>query len=138
MNDIFMRYKLDELAVGFYDSDVNAAGLHFFKGKQLVEKSKVLKFLKRMPKGANLHFHYSASVSSEWMVRNISYMPGMLRCTNNLGVNVLSFRRAPLSHGCATQYVRVSDERFRSVSLAAYDRSFEKLINLYTPTLESE
>ncbi|XP_049303367.1 adenosine deaminase 2 [Bactrocera dorsalis] len=138
VNDIFMRYKLDELGAGFYDSDVNAAGLHFFKAKRLVEKSKVLRFLKRMPKGATLHLHHSASVSSEWMVRNISYMPGMLRCTNNLGVNVLSFRRTPRDHGCVTQYVRVSDERFRSVSPVAYDRSFEKLINLYTPTPETD
>uniref|UniRef100_A0A0A1WXA6 Adenosine deaminase n=1 Tax=Zeugodacus cucurbitae TaxID=28588 RepID=A0A0A1WXA6_ZEUCU len=135
-NDIFMRYKMDELGAGFYDSDVNAAGLHFFKGKKLVEKSKVLKFLKRMPKGAILHLHNTASVSSEWMVRNISYMPGMLRCTNIFGVSILSFRRTPRDHGCVTQYVRVSDERVRSVNPAAYDRSFEKLINLYTPTPE--
>ncbi|XP_054725378.1 adenosine deaminase 2 [Anastrepha obliqua] len=135
-NDIFMRYKLDELGAGFYDSDVNTAGLHFFKGKKLVEQSQVLKFLKRMPKGAILHLHNTASVSSEWVVRNISYMPGLLRCTNKDGSSIMSFRRAPLEHGCASQYVRVSDERARSINPAAYDRNFEKLINLYTPVPE--
>ncbi|XP_017486551.1 PREDICTED: adenosine deaminase CECR1-like [Rhagoletis zephyria] len=136
VNDMFMRYKYDELGAGFYDPDVNAAGLHFFKGKKLVEQSKVLKFLKRMPKGAILHLHNTASVSSEWMVRNISYMPGLLRCTNKEGTSILSFRRTARDHGCATQYVRVSDERARSLSPATYDRSFEKLINLYTPVPE--
>lgn len=133
-----MRYKFDELAAGFYDSDVNAAGLHFFKGKPLIDKSNVLKFLKRMPKGANLHMHNSASVSSDWMVRNISYMPGLLRCTNKEGISILSFRRTPREHGCVTQYVLVNEERFRSISPAVYDRSFEKLINLYTPKPDCE
>ncbi|XP_020717826.1 adenosine deaminase 2-like [Ceratitis capitata] len=133
-----MRYKFDELAAGFYDSDVNAAGLHFFKGKPIVDKSNVLKFLKLMPKGANLHMHNSASVSSDWMVRNISYMPGLLRCTNKEGISILSFRRTPREHGCVTQYVLVNEERFRSISPAVYDRSFEKLINLYTPKPDSD
>ncbi|XP_067632402.1 adenosine deaminase 2-like [Eurosta solidaginis] len=136
VNKMFMRYKLDELGAGFFDADVNAAGLHFFKGKKLVEKSKILKFLKRLPKGANLHLHPTASVSSEWVVRNISYTPGLLRCTDKNGVSILSFRRTPSKHGCITKYVLVKDERRRSLSPAGYDRGFEKLINLYTPVPE--
>ncbi|XP_037953887.1 adenosine deaminase 2 [Teleopsis dalmanni] len=137
VNELFMKYKLEELAKGYRNPDVNAAGLHFFKAKPLIEHSKVFQFLRRMPKGATLHMHNSASVSSEWVVRNISYMPGLLRCTNKDGVSVLSFRRS-LDLGCETQSVYVAEERLRSISPMAYDRNLEKLINLYTPVPEIE
>ncbi|XP_015037138.2 adenosine deaminase 2 isoform X1 [Drosophila pseudoobscura] len=137
-DDIFMQYKLGELAQGFRNAEQNAAAMHFFKAKQLIDRSGVFRFLQKMPKGAVLHLHNSASVSSKWVVKNMSYMPGMLRCTTDKGRSVLTFRRAPKEHECQSQYVRVSDERRSSIDPLVYDQNFERLINLYTPVPELE
>lgn len=136
VNEILIKYKYDELTRGFKEPTKNAAGLHFFKAKPIIDRSKVFKLIKQMPKGALLHTHTAATVSSEWVVKNIFYMPGLLRCTTDKGVSILSFRKLPEKHSCTTQYVKVNDERIRSISYAEYDRALEKLINLYTPKPE--
>ncbi|XP_020817751.1 adenosine deaminase CECR1 [Drosophila serrata] len=138
VDDIFMEYKLGELSQGFRNAEQNAAALHFFKAKPLIDRSGVFRFLQKMPKGAVLHLHNTASVSSKWVVQDISYMPGMLRCTTATGRSVLSFRRTPKEHQCQSQYVRVADERQNSVDRQVYDQNFERLINLYTPVPELE
>uniref|UniRef100_A0A1I8PP88 Adenosine deaminase n=2 Tax=Stomoxys calcitrans TaxID=35570 RepID=A0A1I8PP88_STOCA len=138
VDEIFLKYKYDELARGFHDSDHNTAALHFFKAKPIIDRSKVFHFLQHMPKGALLHTHTSASVSSKWVVQNIFRMPGLLRCTRKDGISILTFRQMPQKHGCVTQYVSVNEERSHSVSAVEYDQALERLINLYTPTPELE
>ncbi|KAI8044491.1 hypothetical protein M5D96_000660 [Drosophila gunungcola] len=138
VDDIFMEYKLGELAQGFRNAEQNAAALHFFKAKPLIDRSGVFRFLQKMPKGSVLHLHNSASVSSKWVVDDLSYMSGLLRCTTATGRSVLTFRRSPQKHKCQSQYVRVSDERRNSLDRQVYDRNFERLINLYTPVPELE
>lgn len=138
VDDLFMQYKLGELAQGFRNADQNVAGMHFFKGKPLIDRSSVFKFLQQMPKGAVLHLHNSAAVSSKWVVQNMSYMPGMLRCTDAEGRSRLSFRRAPKLHKCTSQYVYVADERRSSIDPVLFDENLEKLFNLYTPVPERE
>ncbi|XP_073829038.1 adenosine deaminase 2-like [Musca autumnalis] len=138
VDEIFLYYKSHELAKGFEDPEQNPSGMHFFKAKPLIERSQVFHFLQKMPKGAVLHAHTSATVSSKWVVRNIFYMPGLLRCQNKDGVSILTFRRRPEYHGCATEYVSVSEERSHAASAEAYDRALEGLINLFTPMPELE
>ncbi|KAH8414660.1 hypothetical protein KR215_011734, partial [Drosophila sulfurigaster] len=138
VDDLFMQYKLGELAQGFRNAEQNAAAMHFFKAKPLIERSAIFRFLQQMPKGAVLHLHNTASVSSKWVVQNMSYMPGMLRCTNAQGRSRLSFRKAPKEHGCSSQYVLVADERRNSIDPALYDENLERLFNLYTPVPELE
>uniref|UniRef100_A0A1I8NZC1 Adenosine deaminase n=1 Tax=Stomoxys calcitrans TaxID=35570 RepID=A0A1I8NZC1_STOCA len=138
VDEIFLKHKYDELARGFNDSDQNAAALHFFKAKSLIDRSKVFHFLQQMPKGALLHTHTSAAVTSKWVVQNIFQMPGLLKCTRKDGISILTFRQLPQKHGCVTQYVSVNEERNLSVSAVEYDQALEKLINLYTPTPELE
>lgn len=136
VDDIFMEYKLGELAQGFRNAEQNAAALHFFKAKPLIDRSAIFRFLQKMPKGSVLHVHNTASVSSKWVVDDLSYMPGLLRCTTATGQSILSFRRTPKEHKCQSQYVLVSDERRNSLDRQVYDRNFERLINLYTPVPE--
>ncbi|ALC46795.1 Adgf-C [Drosophila busckii] len=138
VDDLFMQYKLGELAQGYRNADQNAAAMHFFKAKPLIDRSTVFKFLQQMPKGAVLHVHNTAAVSSRWVVQTLSYMTGLLRCTNAQGQSRLSFRRAPREHGCTSQYVAVADERRNSLDPSVYDENFERLINLYTPVPEIE
>lgn len=136
VDDLFMQYKLGELAQGYRNADQNTAAMHFFKAKPLIDRSAIFKFLQQMPKGAVLHLHNTAAVSSKWVVQNLSYMPGMLRCTDSEGRSRLTFLRAPKMTKCASQYVRVADERRNSIDPALYDENFERLINLYTPVPE--
>ncbi|XP_037898624.1 adenosine deaminase 2-like isoform X1 [Glossina fuscipes] len=135
---IFMKYKIEELKEGSHHPSKNAAGMHFFKAKPLIERSKVFRFLQQMPKGALLHLHNTAGVSSEWIVRNLSQLTGLLRCIDQRGINILTFRENPERHKCTTQYVAVNEERQKSRSQADYNRSFENLINLYTKRPELE
>lgn len=135
-DDLFMQYKLGELAQGFRNAEQNTAGMHFFKAKPLIDRSAVFRFLQQMPKGAVLHLHNTAAVSSKWVVQNMSYMPGMLRCTDAQGRSRLAFRRAPKEHSCTSQYILVAEERRNSIDPALYDENFEKLFNLYTPVPE--
>ncbi|KAH8295425.1 hypothetical protein KR018_011011, partial [Drosophila ironensis] len=137
-NEIFMQYKREDLEQGVRDEEQNAAALHFFKAKPLIDRSRVFRFLREMPKGAVLHLHNSASVSSSWVVQNISYMQGMLRCTTTSGETLLTFRRTPKEHNCQSEYILVSDERASASNPKDYDQNFERLINLYTPTPEVE
>ncbi|KAH8327271.1 hypothetical protein KR074_009192, partial [Drosophila pseudoananassae] len=138
VNEVFMNYKIKEIDHGLENEEENAAELHFFKAKPLIDKSKVFQFLRRMPKGGLLHLHNSASVSSEWVVNNISYYPGMLRCTTTKGKTVLTFRRAPAKHKCQSEYVLISDERGNASDPQVYDQDFEHFINMYTPYPEQE
>ncbi|KAH8337359.1 hypothetical protein KR059_008321, partial [Drosophila kikkawai] len=138
VDDIFMEYKFGELSQGFRNAEQNAAALHFFKAKPLIDRSVVFNFLQKMPKGAVLHLHNTASVSSKWVVQNLSYMSGMLRCTTATGHSVLTFRRLPKEHKCQSQYVLVADERKNSVDRQVFDNDFERLINLYTPVPQLE
>ncbi|XP_061393073.1 adenosine deaminase 2-like [Musca vetustissima] len=137
VNDIFLRLKSEELSNGFNNAEQNAGAMHFFKAKPLIEASPVFQFLQQMPKGALLHVHTSASVSSKWVVKNLFYMPGLLRCVRADGVSVLSFRHMPDKHNCVTEYVEVNKERQQfSAGPEEYDRAMEALINLYTPQPE--
>uniref|UniRef100_D3TQW4 Adenosine deaminase n=1 Tax=Glossina morsitans morsitans TaxID=37546 RepID=D3TQW4_GLOMM len=138
VDKIFMKYKIEELEEGSRDPLKNAASMHFFKAKPLIERSKVFRFLQQMPKGALLHLHNTAGVSSEWIARNLSQLTGLLRCIDQKGINILTFRENPEKHKCSTQYVAINEERQKSQSQAAYNRSFENLINLYTERPELE
>nr|XP_043067539.1 adenosine deaminase 2-like [Drosophila bipectinata] len=80
VNRIFMGFKDKELTRGLRHEDQHTAALHFFKAKSMIEKGDVFLFLKMMPKGALLHVHDTAAVSSKWVIKNLTYMPGMLRC----------------------------------------------------------
>ncbi|XP_044570074.1 adenosine deaminase 2 isoform X3 [Drosophila ananassae] len=125
VNKIFMNLKEKELDRGFSHEDQNPAALHFFKAKSLIEKGDVFPFLKKMPKGALLHVHDSASVSSKWVIKNLTYMTGMLRCSSSKG-DVFTFRKLKQKHGCS-YYYKVSEERNWS---RKYDEKLEKSINL--------
>lgn len=139
VNRIFMRHKLNEIYEGFAVNDENyAPGMHFFKAKHLIEKSRVFQFLKEMPKGALLHAHNSALVSSGWIISNLTYMPGLLSCINKKGLHILTFRQNPITHECSSPYSLVSSDRFKAKNKKDFDDRLEKSINLFTDLPEIE
>lgn len=138
VHDIFMRQKSPEMERGWENAATHAPGMHFFKAKHLVESSKVLQFLKQMPKGAVLHMHNTASVSSKWVVQTLTRMPGVLSCHNADGVLILTFRKDSKKHQCRTPYVEVAKERSKARSVNKFDEELERHINLYTSQPEIE
>uniref|UniRef100_A0A1B0GG82 Uncharacterized protein n=1 Tax=Glossina morsitans morsitans TaxID=37546 RepID=A0A1B0GG82_GLOMM len=130
VNNLFKALKDKELLNGYINPERNVPGIHFFKGKSQMENdSRVFRLLKNMPKGAALNLHTMASVSSEWIAQNISRTPGLLNCTSKDGTIILTFRKKT-NMACTT----VSEEREKYGS--EYDKLFESLFNLYSPTPE--
>ncbi|KAL9898306.1 adenosine deaminase 2-like [Glossina fuscipes fuscipes] len=84
VNRIFMKRKNNELSLAFNDTSQNAPAMHFFKAKGVIENSMVFKFLKKMPKGGALHLHALASVSPEWIIKNITYLSSLKKCINRM------------------------------------------------------
>ena len=132
VHEIFMKQKTPEMSGGFEDIEKHAAGMHFFQAKHLIEKSKVFQFLKEMPKGAILHVHNTASVSSEWVVNTLTHMPGMMSCLNADGVLILTFHKDAKKHECMTPYKLLSEVRAKAKSAKDFDNELEKHINLFT------
>ena len=137
VHQIFMKQKTPEMSGGFDNIEKHAAGMHFFQAKHLIEKSKVFQFLKEMPKGAILHMHNSASVSSEWVVNTLTHMPGMMSCHNAEGVLILTFHKNAKKHQCKTPYKLLSEERAKAKSVKEFDHELEKHINLFISNPET-
>ncbi|XP_063709577.1 adenosine deaminase 2-like [Culicoides brevitarsis] len=82
---IIQKLKRDEIERGFKNHSQFAPALHFFKAKALIEKSELFKVMQMMPKGSALHLHNSAAVSSEWIIKNLTYREEVHYCQNKKG-----------------------------------------------------
>lgn len=71
------------LAPGSY-----APAMHFFHAKPLIDKDPIFEIIKRVPKGGVLHLHNTASVSSEWVIKNLTYRDDMKLCTTKDGIKI--------------------------------------------------
>ncbi|XP_036341199.1 adenosine deaminase 2-like [Rhagoletis pomonella] len=138
VHQIFMRHKLMELTYGMQNPHEHAPALHFFKAKPLIEQSNVFKFLQAMPKGAILHVHRTPAVSVDWLIGNLTYTPGLLKCFTARGSVVLSFREDAKKHGCRSVYYNVQQERERTLSRSRYDSFLGTKLSLYSRLPELE
>jgi adenosine deaminase CECR1 len=73
---------------GIEDPSNYAPSLHFFHAKSLIDDDPIFKIIKQLPKGGNLHVHNSASVSSEWVIKNLTYRDDVRICTNKNGLKI--------------------------------------------------
>nr|XP_014089991.1 adenosine deaminase 2 isoform X2 [Bactrocera oleae]XP_014089992.1 adenosine deaminase 2 isoform X2 [Bactrocera oleae]XP_036224242.1 adenosine deaminase 2 isoform X2 [Bactrocera oleae]XP_036224257.1 adenosine deaminase 2 isoform X2 [Bactrocera oleae] len=137
-HQIFMHHKLMELTYGMEHPHEHAPALHFFKAKPFIEQSNVFKFIQAMPKGAILHVHRTPAVSVDWMIKNLTYTPGLLKCHTARGTVVLSFRENAQKHGCRTKYYDVEEERKHTLSKNRYDRFLKSKLSLYSRLPEFE
>lgn len=73
-------------------------------------------------------------VSSEWIMKNITYREGLYICTANwnTAIRVFTFR-SPFGD-CSDDVRLVSELRAESGNVAQFDQDLEKLFNLYTET----
>jgi len=87
-NAIILRMKDKAIAKGIQNTKSYAPSMHFFRAKALIDADPIYHVIQRVPKGAVLHMHNSAGVSSEWVVKNLTYRDDMKLCTSRDGIKV--------------------------------------------------
>uniref|UniRef100_A0A182WK55 Adenosine deaminase n=1 Tax=Anopheles minimus TaxID=112268 RepID=A0A182WK55_9DIPT len=110
------------------DRDQPVAGMHFFEAKSLIETSAVFNALKLMPKGAILHLHNSAAVSSRWVIRNLTYRQEAKLCN----VEDRYYFTVRTLNNCPENQTRpIRDMRKeRQKDVVVFDEWLESLINM--------
>ncbi|CAH1735729.1 unnamed protein product [Chironomus riparius] len=124
-----LNMKQKAIHKGIQDSASYAPSMHFFHAKPLIEQDPIFKIIQKLPKGGLLHLHSTAGVSSEWVIKNLTYRNDVLICNHKDGFHM--FVAVP-SELCANEAVPVNKLRARATNKTAFDESLESLINLYT------
>lgn len=79
-DSILLAMKNNSIQQGIINSATYAPSMHFFKVKSLIEADPIFNIIKQMPKGGVLHVHNSASVSSQWVIKNLTYRDDVKLC----------------------------------------------------------
>ncbi|XP_043465516.1 adenosine deaminase 2-like [Leptopilina heterotoma] len=80
VNRILMREKLHEIDEGFEDEGKFLPRSNFLTVKEKIEKSKVFKIIQKLPKGGLLHAHDVGTVSQEYILEKVTYLPNLYVC----------------------------------------------------------
>lgn len=126
-NEILTRIKKSILLEGITNSTGFAPAMHFFEAKPLIESSGIFRLLKAMPKGSVLHLHNTASVSSRWVIKNLTYRPEAKLCEAN-GMLYLTVGE---SRYCGGEPLKnINQLRAQNSSAEEFDLWLESYINL--------
>lgn len=87
-NDILLRMKEKAIDNAILNLTNYAPSKHFFHAKSLIDRDPIFDVMKRLPKGGLLHVHASASVSSLWVIKNLTYRDDMKLCQTNEGIKI--------------------------------------------------
>lgn len=85
---ILLRMKQKVINKGITDSSTYAPSMHFFHAKPLIEADPLFDVMQKVPKGAVLHLHNAAAVSSDWVIKNLTYRDDMKLCNTKDGIKV--------------------------------------------------
>lgn len=86
--NILLKLKAKSIERGILESRTYAPSMHFFHAKPLIDNDPIFQIIQRVPKGAVLHLHNSAAVSSEWVIKNLTYRDDMKLCSTKEGIKV--------------------------------------------------
>ncbi|XP_032076995.1 adenosine deaminase 2 [Thamnophis elegans] len=135
-NSKLMKLKEAEMATAM-ETGLFPPAMHFFKAKELIEKSAVFDILKKMPKGGLLHIHDYAMVSPEWLIYNISYLP---HCYVSFCKETVQFKFSKPSHPkkvySCSKWILLETYRKNLKDVSAFDKSLLRNITLVTDTPE--
>ncbi|XP_063697319.1 adenosine deaminase 2-like [Culicoides brevitarsis] len=109
VDNLIRNLKREELNAGLRNLSTFAPAMHFFQAKPLIERSKIFEIIKKIPKGASLHVHNTASVSTTWIIRNLTYRPEAEYCTNSNGLTIFT---AGDHKNCVDEAVNIQQRRF--------------------------
>ncbi|XP_058449297.1 LOW QUALITY PROTEIN: adenosine deaminase 2-like [Malaya genurostris] len=126
-NKILLSLKNQSISDGIINPDSYAPGMHFFHAKHLIDSSDIFKIIKAIPKGSVLHLHNVAAVSSEWIIKNLTYRPEAKLCESNGNF----FFTTRISHHCPKESVKsIQQLRKENGTEESFDIWLESLINL--------
>ncbi|CAK9827394.1 Adenosine deaminase 2 [Anthophora retusa] len=91
-NEILTEARNEELKAGFKNPQMFAPSRNFIEAREDIEKSKVFKLLRSMPKGAVLHAHDTSLVSSDYIYHNITFRDDLYVCIVDSVVKLHFFR----------------------------------------------
>lgn len=120
-NKILMTYKLREYDDGFEHPGIFAPGRHFFNARRDIEKSKVFRFITKIPKGAALHGHDTSIVSEDFLYQ-LTFKENLYGCCTPDGRLKLKFL-ADLHQDVSCNWTLVSDLRKTNSSYDEWLRS---------------
>ncbi|XP_034113495.1 adenosine deaminase 2 [Drosophila albomicans] len=134
-NSILMNAKRAEIAEGIKNPEKYPPAMHFFQGKQYVRQSEVFRIIQKMPKGAFLHGHNTAMVSSRWIITNLTTTNNLYTCRDINGL--LIFTYDPANSNCHSEEQNVCTERINAEDRHQYERQLERHINMHSTKPES-
>lgn len=130
-NAVIMAAKNAELDDGLINPQNFAPSRHFFEVLDKINKSKLFKIIRKMPKGGILHAHDTALCSTDYLV-SLTYWEHLWQCNDNNNT-IVSFKfstKTPESvNGC--KWLKVADERAR-VGRVEYDVQMRSNFTLFT------
>lgn len=84
-DEILLKMKEKSILRGINDPASFSPSMHFFRAKALIDKDPIFDIIKRFPKGGLLHIHNTAAVSSEWIIKNLTYSSEIKLCNGSSG-----------------------------------------------------
>ncbi|XP_038049532.1 adenosine deaminase 2-like isoform X3 [Patiria miniata] len=90
VNQYLMTVKAKEYAAALQGAPFPPAQ-HFFKSKNLIEKSEVFQLIQLLPKGAALHLHDISITSLNWVIKNATYKADLYFCVSTDAAGSLQF-----------------------------------------------
>ncbi|XP_066599284.1 adenosine deaminase 2-like [Prorops nasuta] len=94
-NGILMTAKYDEVQCGFFKPSSFLPANNFLEARKDIEKSQVFKIIQSLPKGAVLHGHNSALVSTDYIFNNLTYRENLHVCDSGGTFKLQFFKEAP-------------------------------------------
>ncbi|XP_066156899.1 adenosine deaminase 2-like isoform X2 [Euwallacea fornicatus] len=99
VNRYLLQLKKLELSESYNNSSLFLPARNFLEVKEEIDKSKVFKFIRKLPKGASLHTHMLAAVNVDYVIRNFTYIDNVYGCRNEMGVFKLRVMENPKEEG---------------------------------------
>ncbi|XP_060550437.1 adenosine deaminase 2 isoform X2 [Pantherophis guttatus] len=119
------------------ETGVFPPAMHFFKAKDIIEKSAVFGILKKMPKGGLLHVHDYAILSAEWLVYIATYLPNCYICFCPRGTVQFKFSKSPPTKvSPCSKWTLLKNYRKYLRDMCGFDKSLLRNLTLVTDTPE--
>lgn len=130
-NAVIMAAKNAELDDGFKNPQNFAPSRYFFEVLDKINKSKLFKIIRQMPKGGILHAHDTALCSTDYLV-SLTYRENLWQCNdNNNAIVGFKFARSTPDPVDGCKWLKVADERER-VGRVDYDAHIRSNFTLNT------
>ncbi|XP_013201175.2 adenosine deaminase 2-like [Amyelois transitella] len=130
VNDILMKYKLEEIDDSFHNPQYFNFSKHYFTYKNDIDKSSVYQIIKKMPKGAALHIHSSLMLHSDDMLL-LTYEDHLYACYTGDKLD-LQFSENTPARPCPIKWTLLSELRNASDNVQRFDDELRKFFTLYS------